>query len=163
MKAIIFFLCMALVFKTMSQKISIKNIQQLKQSQMLRINLVLINDSIEHRFYKMEIDDICYSLLNIKIIDTKKNNKFYYFFPCKGFLQLDNIKFTKDNTFIVAPKSKYEFSFLLSNYKSIMLKPNWLYKIEIMFNYDELPNYENGIYDKKITTTSKIFKTKKFF
>ena len=56
--------------------------------------------------YLPKIDDVCYGLIKIPIIDLK-NNKLYEFFPCTSYADLDCIPINSKNSISLNPKETY--------------------------------------------------------
>jgi hypothetical protein len=68
MKALIFIFVVSTTI-TNAQQLIIKDANLTSSHKV--INLTLKNDKTKFQFYKMEIEDICNSLVNIKFIETK--------------------------------------------------------------------------------------------
>jgi hypothetical protein len=76
----------------------------------LRVGVSIANDSCVRQFYKMEIEDICFALLNIRFSNADFDD---YYFPRSGPKQLDSITYSDKNLVSLSPYQKLSLVILL--------------------------------------------------
>jgi|GEM_PF-6523281 len=128
-----------------SQRLTIEGLD-IRQSGILSVKCCLQNGNDTLFFYKYRIDDICNSIMGIKIIRyPSKKDGFYW--PCTGTYQLDNLHYNSETTFRLLPGEKHSLYFTVNVSEYPFKKSVKQYGIIVHLWNKELPNLERGMCD----------------
>lgn len=150
MRTIILLTLAVLTNSVYSQKLIIEKLE-INKSKIITVKCSLQNGNDTLVYYKYQTEDICNSIMSIKII--RYPSKWYDFYrPCTGYFQLDNLYYTPETTIRLLPGEKFQLRFTVDARKYPFKKSVKRYGIIVHLWNKELPNLKRGMFDRNLSS-----------